>query len=293
MTPGRKGAIAEAAIAAEAIRLGFDVYRPVSEGGRYDLIIDAGPRLLRAQCKWAGLREDVLVTRLSTSRLTPRGYLRTTYTAEEIDGVAAYCMALDLCVSLPIEELAGQSYLHLRIGPTRNGQRSGVKWRGPIARGCSSAGRASGWQPEGQGFEPPQLHWIEEAALSGLFASLGLDQPPRRLAPELLEAVVVARGGRGDVGDHGEVGHGDPARFGEALDAARQQPVVVLHALVDPVVDRLGLAVGAPGADDEVVRVADDPAEIDHGHVHRELVRGVARDPVGDRAAVGDRRALL
>jgi hypothetical protein len=128
MTPGRKGAIAEAAIAAEAIRLGFDVYRPVSEGGRYDLIIDVGPRLLRAQCKWAGLREDVLVTRLSTSRLTPRGYLRTTYTAEEIDGVAAYCMALDLCLWLPIEEFAGQSYLHLRIGPTRNGQRSGVKW---------------------------------------------------------------------------------------------------------------------------------------------------------------------
>src|SRR4249920_2620818 len=25
-------------------------------------------------------------------------------------------------------------------------------------RGRSSAGRASGWQPEGQGFEPPRLH---------------------------------------------------------------------------------------------------------------------------------------
>ena len=24
--------------------------------------------------------------------------------------------------------------------------------------GCSSAGRASGWQSEGQGFDPPQLH---------------------------------------------------------------------------------------------------------------------------------------
>ena len=128
MTPGRKGAIAEAAIASEAIRLGYDVYRPVSEGGRYDLIIDIGARLLRAQCKWAALKEDVLVTRLSTSRLTPRGYLRTTYTAAEINGVAAYCMALDLCLWLPIEEFAGQSYPHLRIGPPRNRQRSGVKW---------------------------------------------------------------------------------------------------------------------------------------------------------------------
>ena len=28
-----------------------------------------------------------------------------------------------------------------------------------LARGISSVGRASGWQPEGQGFEPPILHF--------------------------------------------------------------------------------------------------------------------------------------
>src|SRR5439155_3253921 len=33
---------------------------------------------------------------------------------------------------------------------------SGLDWAGQ--RGRSSAGRASGWQPEGQGFEPPRLH---------------------------------------------------------------------------------------------------------------------------------------
>jgi hypothetical protein len=128
MTPGRKGAIAEAAIAAEAIRLGFDVYRPVSEGGRYDLIIDVGPRLLRAQCKWAAAKGDVLVVRLRTSRLTPRGYVRTTYGVDEIDGVAAYCMARAECFWLPIAEFAGQGHLHLRTGPARNRQQSGVKW---------------------------------------------------------------------------------------------------------------------------------------------------------------------
>src|SRR5215212_6406442 len=45
LTPGRKGAIAETAFAAHATRLGFDVYRPVAEGGRYDLILDVGSRL--------------------------------------------------------------------------------------------------------------------------------------------------------------------------------------------------------------------------------------------------------
>ena len=34
----------------------------------------------------------------------------------------------------------------------------------------------------------------------------------------------------------------------QALDAARQQAVLLLHALVDAVVDRLGLAVGVAGA---------------------------------------------
>ena len=40
------------------------------------------------------------------------------------------------------------------------------KLRSP--RGCSSAGRASGWQPEGQGFEPPQLHCHEAVRKGGL-----------------------------------------------------------------------------------------------------------------------------
>jgi hypothetical protein len=53
MTTDQKGAIAEAAITAAAIRLGVGVYRPLFEGGRYDLIFEVGETLLRVQCKWA------------------------------------------------------------------------------------------------------------------------------------------------------------------------------------------------------------------------------------------------
>src|SRR5262245_51830843 len=42
MTTDQKGAIAEAAIALAAMKLGVDVYRPLGEGGRYDLILDVG-----------------------------------------------------------------------------------------------------------------------------------------------------------------------------------------------------------------------------------------------------------
>ncbi len=55
MTTDQKGAIAEAAVALAAMKLGVDVYRPLAEGGRYDLILDVGSRFSRVQCKWAVL----------------------------------------------------------------------------------------------------------------------------------------------------------------------------------------------------------------------------------------------
>ena len=64
----------------------------------------------------------------------------------------------------------------------------------------------------------------------------------------------------------------------EALDAARQQAVVLLDPLVDAVVDRLGLAVGVAGADDEVVRVAEHAAEVELDDVDRLHVGRVALD---------------
>ena len=52
-----------------------------------------------------------------------------------------------------------------RCRSRRSGRSAAVLLRAALSRdklrsprGCSSAGRASGWQPEGQGFEPPQLH---------------------------------------------------------------------------------------------------------------------------------------
>jgi hypothetical protein len=128
LTSSRKGAIAEMMIAAECTEMGLDVYRPLAEGGRYDLVVDAGARLLRVQCKWAALDSPVVVVRMRTSRLTPQGYVKTTYGAHEIDGVAAYCVPLRRGFWLPIEEFAGQGFVHLRLEPARNGQKSRLKW---------------------------------------------------------------------------------------------------------------------------------------------------------------------
>ena len=128
MKPSHKGAIAEAAVAFEATRLGFEAMRPTMEGRRYDLLIDTGERLLRVQCKWGCLVDGVVRARISTSRLTPAGYVSTTYTEHEIDGIAVYCEDNRQCYWLPIAEFAGMTYVHLRVGPTRNNQRQLVKW---------------------------------------------------------------------------------------------------------------------------------------------------------------------
>jgi PD-(D/E)XK endonuclease len=122
LTPSQKGAIAEAAIAARAIELGIAVYRPLMEGGRYDLIFDIGPQLLRIQCKFASKRGSIIGIPVRTSRYTPRGYHVTTYTADEIDAVVAYCPELRQSYYLPMSMVAGRSYIHLRLDPAKNCQ---------------------------------------------------------------------------------------------------------------------------------------------------------------------------
>src|SRR5271170_2528063 len=128
LSSSHKGAAAEAEITVAAIRLGLVVLRPLCEGGRYDLVVDTGDRLLRVQCKWASLRGSVLTARCITSRHTPRGYLRSTYSAQEIDAIAVYAPDTDTCYLVPIAEAEGHATLSLRIAPTGNNQALGVRW---------------------------------------------------------------------------------------------------------------------------------------------------------------------
>ncbi len=128
LTSSQKGAVAEAEIAAALIQLGLVVLRPLCEGRRYDLVIDAEQTMLRVQCKWASRRGNIVTTRCSTSRHTPAGYRKTTYSAKEIDAVAAYAPELDRCYLLPIAEVEGHPAISLRTAPTRNQQAKRIRW---------------------------------------------------------------------------------------------------------------------------------------------------------------------
>jgi PD-(D/E)XK endonuclease len=140
LTPSMKGAIAEAVIAAEAVKAGVGVLRPIVEGLRYDLVFDVRGHLLRIQCKSGRARNGVVVIGTRSCRHTPHGYVRSSYTADEVDAIAVYCMDLNTCYLLPIEEIDGASTVHLRLTAAANNQRVAVRYarqfefRGAIAQ---------------------------------------------------------------------------------------------------------------------------------------------------------------
>jgi len=125
-----KGALAETRIAAEALEQGVEVYRPVIEGGRYDLIFGfRDGRLVRVQCKWAPRHGDTVAVRGTTSVRAPGGgYRRRSYSPTEIDAVAAYCHELRRCYLVPAALICGRRTVSLRLGPCQNNQALGIHW---------------------------------------------------------------------------------------------------------------------------------------------------------------------
>ena len=126
MTTNQKGAIAEAAIALEAVKLGVEVYRPMAEGGRYDLIFGLEERLLRVQCKWAARRGDVIDSVRFVPSL-PDGFPARTRRPRSTR-IAAYSADLDRCYFIPIERVEDRPSIQLRIAPARNNQRRRINW---------------------------------------------------------------------------------------------------------------------------------------------------------------------
>ena len=128
LTTDQKGAIAELAIAHIAAEIGVGVFKPLTDGERYDLIFDVRPRLVRVQCKWAAPAGDVVIVRCRSCRRTRDGMQHRAYTADEVDAIAAYSPELRRGYYVPIEDLEGRTNLQLRLAPSRNNQSSGINW---------------------------------------------------------------------------------------------------------------------------------------------------------------------
>jgi len=130
LSTDQKGSIAEIMLAAQAIKLGIDVYKPVNDGTRCDLVFDLAGRLTRIQCKWAARSGDVLIVRCCRNRRTRDGMLTRKNSADEVDALAAYSLELDRCYFLPLSAFGGQRNVQLRLarretinGPVSTGPR--------------------------------------------------------------------------------------------------------------------------------------------------------------------------
>jgi prevent-host-death family protein len=123
LTSNDKGLIAELEIELAAARLGVPVFKP-REHARCDLALDVGGRLWRVQCKWGRLSDDgnVLIIKTGSIRLTPAGYLRTTYSEAEVDLFGVYSGELGRSFLMPASVAVGKHQLHLRLTPPLNNQ---------------------------------------------------------------------------------------------------------------------------------------------------------------------------
>ncbi len=163
--PNDAGNLAEAAFQFHAVEAGARVLVPAVEHAPYDVVLDVDGVMIRVQVKSASLSRDgaVVVARLRRSRHTARsGYVAGTYSADEVDAFGVYCAEVDRCYLIPFADTHGYGTVHLRLGAgaKRTARIAKIRRRLRVPWGCSSAGRASRWQREGQGFEPPQLHFI-------------------------------------------------------------------------------------------------------------------------------------
>jgi hypothetical protein len=120
------GQRSEAIILAALVRRGYRVLTPFSANQRYDIAIDLGDRVLRAQCKTGRLRRgSILFQARSIRSNTRRTYCRS-YT-NEVDLFLIYCPETNGIYAVPIEEVTS-SVGALRVEPTANGQAKRIRW---------------------------------------------------------------------------------------------------------------------------------------------------------------------
>jgi PD-(D/E)XK endonuclease len=110
------------------IECGFEVFYPLGENMRYDLVIDDGQYLLRVQCKTGRLRNGAIQFKTCSSYAhhsnpasRARDYLG------QIDCFAVYCPETNGVYLIGIDDIPLRWNGSLRVDPPRNGQRKRIR----------------------------------------------------------------------------------------------------------------------------------------------------------------------
>jgi hypothetical protein len=120
--PFKRGNVSESVVLSNYLRAGFIVSTPFGVGAPYDLVVDTGSVLFRAQVKTGRLRSGVIEfeTRRTRSRAT-----RSRYEENEADYFVIYCPELERVYAMKSRQgIFGK----LRVEPTGNNQQMYVRW---------------------------------------------------------------------------------------------------------------------------------------------------------------------
>jgi PD-(D/E)XK endonuclease len=126
----KKGDLAELKVACDLMDRGWGIAVPWGEDCDFDLIAYRGNELQRVQVKYTESDGRIVFVRCKSLSLT-NGKVRQIkrYTAETIDWIAVYDKTTHRCYYVPATELgSGRELLSLRLVPTLNSQRIGVRF---------------------------------------------------------------------------------------------------------------------------------------------------------------------
>ena len=102
---------------------------PFGENTRYDLAVEHGERLVRVQCKTGRIRRGVIEFKVCSSYAhLPSPRERSRNYEGDIDYFAVYCPTTGGVYLVPIADVPNRWTGSLRIEPTVNRQRLGVRY---------------------------------------------------------------------------------------------------------------------------------------------------------------------
>ena len=121
-----KGEIGEAMILADLRRQGHEVAIPFGHNLPFDLIVvrKEDGRLERVQCKYTTSDGRMVQAKIISSS----AWVTHRYTRDEVDWIAVYDSTTEICLYLPSDLWDGKGWLNLRLAPTANGQRKGIRF---------------------------------------------------------------------------------------------------------------------------------------------------------------------
>lgn len=129
--PKAVGERSEAIIMARLVEIGYNVLTPFGDNQRYDLVIEDGDgQFWRVQCK-TGRSNGEYIEFAPASLYYHTRAGKTTHGSKsyhgQIDYFAVYCPETKKVYLIPVDH-AGASQMNLRLIPTANKQKKGVRW---------------------------------------------------------------------------------------------------------------------------------------------------------------------